>query len=172
MVGSQFLLRDNNHTLMRVQHDAYSELVGHLCGASRQRYLEAASLLQTDNDLSAKLQLMDSFDHRTLQSAHDRIAAYFRFLSPPLAQITLDETEEQYRRRLELHWLRFFYPELEDLNKIDDFTRAVCNAAADGNKEPGVAAERWLDRHLVNRYTAKGLVFRSPSDTLRLASLD
>ena len=171
MVGTEFS-GDDNDTLMDVQFSAYGNLVSHLCAASRERYIAAADLIQIDNDLSTKLRSMDFFDHRTLQSTHDQIAAYFRFRSPGLSQLLLGESEEDYRQRLNSAWREFFPLEVAELNTQDDFTRAVCTATAYGNKELGVEAEKWLDQHLRDRYAARGLVFRSLSDTLKLASID
>jgi hypothetical protein len=75
-VGSEFP-GDNNDTLMDVQHAAYGEMVVRLFTGPRDRYLAAAAQLRVDDKLSGPLRSMDGFDHRTLQLAHDRIAAFF-----------------------------------------------------------------------------------------------
>ena len=160
MVGSAFP-GDTNDTLMDVQHAVYSEMVGRLFTAPRDRYLVAAALLRLDTELVRRLRSMDGFDHRTLQGAHDQIAAFFRFSRDDGGQLQLGESEDDYRRRLEEAWRAFVQSEVGRLTEDDEFTRAVCTATAFGNKEPGVAAERWLDQFLWDRYGERGLVFRS-----------
>src|ERR1035438_8624097 len=139
MVGSEFH-GDNNSTLMEVQHSVYGEMVVRLFTGPRDRYLAAAALLRTDNELSKRLRSMDGFDHRTLQLAHDRMAAFFRFRDDG-GQLQLGESEKDYRRRLEESWREFVQTEVRELTTDDEFARAICTATAFGNKEPGVAAE-------------------------------
>jgi hypothetical protein len=135
---------DNNRTLMEVQHGVYSEMVARLFAGPRERYLAAAALLGIENDLSKRLRSMNSFDHRTLQLAHDRIAAFFRF-SDDGGQLQLSESESDYRRRLEEAWREFVLSEVGRFTTDDEFASAVCTATAFANKERGFAAERWLD---------------------------
>lgn len=149
---------DNNRTLMNVQHGVYSEMLARLFTGPRDRYRAAATLLRVESDLSERLRSMDGFDHRTLQLAHDRIAAYFRFCDDG-GQLQLGESDADYRRRLEETWRAFVNSEVGLLTEDDEFTRAICTATAFGNKEPGVAAEHWLDQFLRDRYGARGLVF-------------
>jgi hypothetical protein len=158
MVGSEFP-GDNNDTLMDVQHAAYGEMVVRLFTAPRDRYLAAAALLRVDDKLSEQLRSMDGFDHRTLQLAHDRIAAFFRFAHDDGGQLQLGETDADYRQRQADSWRAFVQSEVERLTTDNEFTRAICTATAFGNKEPGVAAEHWLDQFLRDRYGERGLVF-------------
>jgi hypothetical protein len=158
MVGSEFP-GDNNKTLMDVQHTAYGEMVVRLFTGPRDRYLAAAALLRVDDKLTGHLRSMDGFDHRTLQLAHDRIAAFFRFAHDDGGQLQLGETDADYRQRQADSWRAFVQSEVERLTTDDEFTRAICTATAFGNKEPGVAAERWLDQFLRDRYGERGLVF-------------
>jgi hypothetical protein len=160
MVGSEFP-GDNNRTLMDVQHGVYGEMVVRLFTGPRDRYLAAAALLRVDDRLSEQLRSMDGFDHRTLQLAHDRIAAFFRFAHDDGGQLQLGETEADYRHRLAASWRGFVQTEVERLTADNEFTRAICTATAFGNKEPGVAAEHWLDQFLRDRYGERGLVFKA-----------
>lgn len=152
---------DDNRTLMDVQHAVYSEMVVRLFTVPRDRYLAAAALLRVDDKLSGRLRTMDGFDHRTLQLAHDRIAAYFRFAHDDHGQFQLGETDAGYRQRQADSWRAFVQSEVEQLTADDEFTRAICTATAFGNKEPGVAAEHWLDQFLRDRYGGRGLVFEA-----------
>ncbi len=159
MVGSEFP-SDNNDTLMNVQHAVYSEMVVRLFTAPRDRYLTAASLLRVDNELSERLRSMNGFDHRTLQLAHDRIAAFFRFSRDDGGQLQLGKSEAAYRRRLEEGWREFVQAEVGRLTADDEFARAICTATAFGNKDKGVAAEHWLDQFLRDQYGERGLARR------------
>lgn len=118
-VGTEFP-GDDNRVLKYVQHAVYGEMVGRLFSGPRDRYLNAARLLRVDNEFVQKLRAMTSFDHRTLQGAHDRIAAFFRFRHDDGGQLQLGETEDVYRQRLERDWRAFFQDEIEDLTTGDD----------------------------------------------------
>jgi hypothetical protein len=152
---------DNNQILKDVQNTLYGEMVVRLFMGPRDRYLAAAALLRFDNELTERLRSMDGFDHRTLQMAHDRIAALFRFAHDDGGQLQLGETEADYRRRLEGAWREFVQSEVGQLAADDEFTRAVCTATAFGNKESGVSAEHWLDQSLRHRCALWGLHFKS-----------
>lgn len=155
IVGTKFA-GDENKTLKDLQHAMYGELLWWLFIAPRDRYLSASRLLRMETDLSKQLHAMTGFDHRTLQSAHDIIAAYFRFRWPDSAQLLLDEQEDAYRVRLGDTWRDFFREEVTALTADDEFTRAICTATAFGNKEAGLAAEAWLEQFLKERYADRG----------------
>jgi hypothetical protein len=153
---------DDNIILSRLQHDVYSEMLGQIFKSARDRYLTAASLVGVEDELSQRLNGMWGFDHRTLQTAHDRIAAYFRFQSPDSAQLRLGEDDVQYRDRLTREWREFLGGEVGELAQHDEYVRAVCTAAAFGNTEPGYTAEEKLDQFLTRRYASRGLRFPEP----------
>jgi hypothetical protein len=157
MIVASMFSGDNNSALMQVQSSVYGEMLGRLFMAARERYLAAASLLGVENALSERLRTMDNFDHRTLQVAHDHIAAFFRFSRDDGGQLQLDESDENYFRRLEETWREFLQSEIRQLTADDEFTRSVCKATAFGNNGPGYAAEDWLDQFLRDRYRERGL---------------
>jgi len=151
-VGSRFP-GDTNDTLMKVQSDLYGELIGVLYGHPRERYLGACRLLQSDSELGKKVETETTFDHRTLQGAHDHIAAWFRFLQNDKGSRTLFESEESYRERLASEWRSVFESEVRGLSEDDEFVRAVLTAAAFSNPDKaGCAAESRLDDILKERY--------------------
>lgn len=143
---------DNNRMLKIVQHSARGEMVTRLFVAARDRYLAAVRLIRVDNELAARLRSMNGFDHRILQSAHDRIATYFRFKSPASTQLQLGEDDCAFQKRLEVEWRQFFIAEIERLTADDEFTRAVCTATAIGSEDAGLTAEKWLVQFLMDRY--------------------
>ena len=73
-VGHEFA-GDDNQTLKDVQFRLYSETLLRLFSGPRDRYLAASRLIQVDTELAVRVRAMDGFDHRTLQDAHDLIAA-------------------------------------------------------------------------------------------------
>jgi hypothetical protein len=79
---------------------------------------------------------MDGFDHRTLQLAHDRIAAFFRFAHDDGGQLQLGETDAGYRRRVADTWREFVLTEVERLTEDNEFTRAICTLLLSGIRGP------------------------------------
>ena len=73
LVGTEFP-GDDNEVLKQVQHEAYGGILGYLFSRPRERYLSACDLLQVDTELADKVRPMETFDHRTLQDAHDLLA--------------------------------------------------------------------------------------------------
>ncbi|MBN9658798.1 MAG: hypothetical protein J0H49_11515 [Acidobacteria bacterium] len=151
---------DNNHVVMDIQHSMYNEIVVRLFTGPRDRYLAAATLLRVEDELSQALRDMNGFDHRTLQLAHDRMAAWFRFAHDDGGQLQLGESELDYSKRMEALWRDFACSEVTSLARDDEFTRAICTAAAFGNRSRGVAAERWIGQFLSDRYGVRGLQFK------------
>jgi hypothetical protein len=105
-VGSKFP-GDKNDILMKVQSDLYGELLGFLHSYPRERYLCACRLVQSRPELAKRVETETTFDYRTLQGAHDHIAAWFRFLQKDKSGRTLFETEESYRERIASEWRSF-----------------------------------------------------------------
>lgn len=143
---------DENNVLQWIQHSTYEQMIVRLFVLCRDRYLAASSLLRVEDQLSVLLRPMKSFDHRTLQDAHDRIAASFRFRFTDSFQLLLGEDDSGYKQRLEARWREYFYAEAEHLVTDDEFARSICTATAKGNKEPGYSAETWLRQFVDDRY--------------------
>jgi hypothetical protein len=155
-VGSRFW-GDNDAVLMDVQHQLYPVIIGLLYGEPRKCYLDASRLVQADTELAKRLLAEESFDHRTLQSSHDFIAAWFRFRRGSQGGRTLFEAVDDYRDRLGREWRVFYEKEILTLCEDDDFVRAVVTAAAFPNPDgAGRAAEEQLDEILAKRYAAMG----------------
>ena len=144
----------NNQTLMDVQHKTYGDMIGWLFGSARRRYLDAGRLLNVETDLTEALRGQTTFDHRTLQGAHDLIAAYFRFAHDDGGQLRFDESEQPplYEIRIWRSWTRFFRDEVRDLLQDDEFTLGVLYAAVYANQDTGTAAEQQINLFLEDRY--------------------
>lgn len=143
---------DTNTTLRAVQFRMYGEMLWLLYRRARERYLEASQLLQVVPELARELRQKDAFDHRTLQVAHDLIAAWFRFHGDR-RQLRLGETPEKYADRMAEDWRAFFESEITNLTGEDEFTRDILLTTAFANTHRGYAAERRLQTWLSRRYS-------------------
>jgi len=118
------------------------------------RYERAARLLGIQTSLGNLLVIWKTFDHRVLQSAHDHLAAYYRFFKDDGGQIPLPfDGDVPYDILLHDCWTDYFSKELRRLIADDDaVTIAIITAVAYENTEPGYAAETHLLTLLRERY--------------------
>lgn len=151
MVGSKFP-GDSNRTLMHIQHDAYWGLVGYLYSYARERYMNAVRLVGVDTELAANLRGKESFDHRVLQSAHDEIAAHYRFAYDDGGQIPLGMGAREYEDLLREKWSSFLHQEARNLAENDAINLAILGAVAHQNTDKGYACEEQLLGLLRQRY--------------------
>jgi len=150
-VGHEFP-GDDNQTLKDVQFRLYGEMLVRLFSRPRDRYLDASRLIQVAPDLAVRIRAMDGFDHRTLQDAHDLIAAWYRFSRDDGGQLRLGESPDDYEDRLAREWREFFEEEVDYLTGRDEFTRDVLTAAVFANTDRGHAAEAGAREFLKERY--------------------
>lgn len=150
-VGSEFP-GDQNEVLKNVQFRVYGEMLTRLFSRARDRYLDACGVVDVETDLAVRLKEMNYFDHRTLQDAHDLIAAWFRFSGDTSGQLRLEETPEAYELRLATDWHDFFGREIGRLIESDEFTRNILTAAVFANTDRGYAAEASTRAYLKQRY--------------------
>lgn len=153
IVGAEFA-GDSDAFLKAKQHSLYWELVGHIYTVARDRYLAACRLLRVETELSRAVIDKHKFDHCTLQDAHDRIAARFRFRQTHGPQLNIGEDHAKFEERLEREWRDFFADELKRLVQDDEFTRLVLTAVAYGNQDAGLTAESRLRQLLDETYAA------------------
>ena len=140
-------------TLMQMQHEIYGEMIAYMFGSARRRYQEAAMLLDVKTDLSESLIDQYSVDHRTLQRAHDLIAAYYRFKHDDGGQLQLNENAEAYRLRLRNSSREFFQAEVDHLLQYAEFTRAIVTAGICHDQKRSNRATDRLCLFLEDRYS-------------------
>lgn len=162
MIVSKCFPSDENKTLMWIQHDMYrgGKGVGLLCGEAFRRYSKAVSLLSVTTELWEAINEHDSkfypwkkkskdepilawFDHRVLQSAHDTIAAWFRFCNPDL-WLPLFPNDKIVRCVNRAEWRKFWRSEVKRLIDKHEIAIAVLTAIAYQNQKKGYAAEQEL----------------------------
>ena len=88
IVGYEFP-GDDNDTLKWVQHDCYWGKGWELFNAARNRYVAACRFVGVETEVFKRILTLDRFDHRGLQGAHDKIAAYYRFAHDTGGQMIL-----------------------------------------------------------------------------------
>lgn len=152
-VGTEFS-GDDNKTLKEVQFKVYGEMLLRLFSRPRDRYLDAARLIQVETDMAVRVRAMDGFDHRTLQTAHDLIAAWYRYSQDDGGQLRLGESPDDYEKRLLQDWREFFQQEVAYLTLQDEFTRDILTAVVFSNTERGYSAEAGAREYLKERYGA------------------
>ena len=149
IVGSIFD-GDNDIALQWQQHDCYREALGIIAHGWRGHYSNAAIMLGQDT-----VALPERFDHRTLQAAHDFLAAWWRWKH---------NRHDPYFERLEpatvddwLQWLRqevAMWPAY-----MPHITRWVAQVLLNQNADVGYSAEDNLLQELKDNY--KGMPEKS-----------
>ena len=151
IVGDSFA-GDTNVKLMWIQHDLYRELVVYLFTQARERYSAAVRLVGVNTELRLRVATVEGFDHRVLQGAHDKIAAYYRFAHDPRGQMPLPFDGLPYEEYLIGRWCSFFSQEVRRLVEIDEVSIAIITAVAYENTPRGYQAEDLLMEILTGRY--------------------
>lgn len=159
MIVAKVYSADNNETLKNVQHNLYMRLMPVIFQKPRERFLKAARLVEADPSFIKNLEKITSFDHRTLQNAHDIIAARYRYLKDDFGQMSLFcnlSQEDRYRR----DWSQWFHEEIDSLIDYDTFIRATVKAVAFQNSKQGYKAENDLGEFLVSYYSMGDWAFQ------------
>lgn len=148
MAGSVFN-GDDNRQLMALQHEMYMDSVAVLFSNAKELYLVAEKLIGVDTELGRLVSPVTGFDHRTLQTAHDIMAAQFRFITPyrPLLP------NEYESKELGKAWRDWLVTEVNSLITDPRFTQAVLVATGCKNTDRGYAAEKELRKLLLARYS-------------------
>jgi hypothetical protein len=141
---------DDNMTAMLVQNKVYSEVIAKIVGEALRRYVGACVIVDVvvADRRAAETILSGGFDHRTVQDAHDLIAAWYRYRrnDPSL----FPEAQQEYE--IQREWLDFARNEVLELVEDPLFVRSVANAVIHATAERGIRAESDLRSLLEKRY--------------------
>ncbi len=162
MIVSDRFEGDNNEALKCVQHDMYWPLLPFLYTYPKGIYRQAISYTGVGTELYKTIGEIENFDHRVLQEAHDKIAAYYRYQHPdklgqlvlPLAapdcgNLSLEEIlKEIYTRE----WSSYWYEEIRSISEEPLIVSAILTAVAYQNTDDGYEAEDLLLELLHDRY--------------------
>ena len=154
---------DNNETMKLIQHDTYSKLLGYLFSNSASRYLDDIKYTWVSPDFVSKIRNLKSFDHRTLQYAHDLIAAYFRFIFSDSFPSDLFPEKFDIISFFTSIWKEYYLQEVAILSKIEPIAEMIVTAVGFQNTERGYDAEDKLHELLLQRYQSMPML-RNISD--------
>lgn len=116
------------------------------------------------NGQSIQEPIIAGFDHRVLQSAHDTIAAWFRFSNPDLWLLLFPHDKIVKDVNLAA-WRKFWSLEVKRLIDKDEIAIAILTAVAYQNQEKGFAAERELNGLLRLEYEEMFTIAESNKET-------
>ncbi len=140
---------------MMVQHAQYSLVVSRIVEAMWRQYRFAEEAVGT-SDTAALPGLRwysrvdeGAFDHRTVQEAHDLMAADFRRKAQAESGVFRDAIEDDEWRS---QWIEHTKREIEAWAADPFIVRAIVLSTQYANKPEGLAAERTLARYLRTRY--------------------
>ncbi|HNZ02103.1 MAG TPA: hypothetical protein PKJ34_12880 [Anaerolineaceae bacterium] len=160
MIMGESFLGDENKILIRVQDDAYRELIWFLYHSSAIHYLFNIRYTWVFPDFVPILRKIKTFDHRVLQNAHDLIAAYYRFSFCPHQNPAGIPEDFDIRTYYLAAWKAYYLQETAILGTIEEFAEAIATAVAFQNTERGYASEDKLDELLKQRYHSLPLIHR------------
>jgi hypothetical protein len=140
---------DDNKTLKDIQFKMYNPVK--MARKCRDVYMRSCEILSLTDVLYQKISGLTEIDHRTLQTAHDQIAAFFRFSFREL-YMPLIECNSEYRNMLTEKWQTFYENETSEIADVPKINQTVIQILAHQNQEIGTYAETVLSYHLNNRY--------------------
>ena len=143
---------DDDTVLQKMQHDVYGDALSILVGESN-RYTRFAKAMLGDDASHECWGRIHKFDHRTLQGAHDLLAAVWRYKHDYILQKEIPDFQLHDSSRIELLWLNWLRGEL--LSWIDN-PHLVCSIQlilANQNQSMGYAAEARLKLDIMNRFS-------------------
>jgi len=143
---------DNNEVMKLIQHDIYNDLLGYLFSYSASRYLDDIKYTWISPDFVPKIRNLNGFDHRTLQGAHDLIAAYFRYLLSDSFPQNLFPEKFEIINFYTIIWKEYYLQEVALLGEIEPIAEMIVTAVGFQNTERGYDAEDKLRELLKERY--------------------
>ena len=150
-IGSDFPL--DSERLARLQHEVYGKSIAMIVSHSQEQYRRAETILDVRTELGKHLPV-SSFDHRTVEHAHDQIAAQFRYFYINKPRL-FDSSEAGEDSDLFLkEWNDYLLRELREVGDwAADFYRLICVAVVFPNPdEKGIEAEEALYEIVNTRY--------------------
>jgi len=149
-VGREFE-GDDHEGLKMVQFRAYWALFPRIAVTAWARYSEAEGLLGLRTDMPRPPDRW-SIDHRSLQDAHDIIAAAFRYRRPDLLQKTFADAEQLDETVLLDEWRSFLDKEVDEITRNGPICRVILRSVLSEDSRRGMAAEQELRSLLVDWY--------------------
>jgi len=152
MIIAKRFIGDNNHFVMKIQHDEYGNMLTNLVTMAKNSYFQFEWYAMIDPQLKKRIQSKEHIDHRILQWAHDIIAGVFRYLLCPRDEIDYSSYNFDFKSYILDSWRSFYESENMKLATIKEIQLAILQAIAYQNTTTGNAAEEKLILLLFNRY--------------------
>src|SRR4051812_20540800 len=146
---------DDNECLKDIQHGNYEHVQRMLIATAKTAIFEYHDKRGAgiDTFLLTEMRDLKTFDHRTLQLAHDLIAASFRKLAPRREVLPFrDETSECEGFEASA-WFDYATREARSLCKDISIAKAFCVAILEGSGDDRRRAELDLAQALGSRYS-------------------
>lgn len=152
IVGRPFLGEDDSAIAWK-QHDVYWDALRVIVRGCNKLTRFAKTLL--DDPFHPEWGEVGSYDHRTLQDAHDLLAAVWRFRTDlRQLELSLERAGEPFTPRTpEAVWLSWLHREVETWIEAPDLVRNVQLILTHQNEPTGYIAEARLCLTLLNRFS-------------------
>ena len=158
---------DDDDEVAWKQHDVYRDALGIIVRKCNQFALRTRGLL--DDTAHPDWGAVERFDHRTLQTAHDLVAAVWRFrhdarqfellvdvprprLGRPLVDLESPATPRDPLDEVPGRWLDWLRGEVDDWLHSSHLVRSVQLVLANQNEPAGYVAESQLELDLLDRF--------------------
>lgn len=142
IVGSYF--HGDSTRIGLIQHDCYGEALHIIVNFASAKHRKAERVIAVRTELSDLRDELISFDHRTLQWLHDRMAAMFRMEYCLEADLfTYKIPDPHTPKEIMIFWFDFLRKELERVfGEYSQLPRLILTAALYPNPDQkGMAAE-------------------------------
>ncbi len=150
MIVGVFFEDDRDDALKWKQHDVYADALRIIVGTCREHVAFATSLRQVGWPEQWQTEL--HFDHRTLQDAHDILAAAWRHAtSPAQTVLPLDGPPPRVTDRA-TNWLEWLRAEVRSWRDEPRLVALVLSILANQNQPAGYQADEELSERLCQRF--------------------
>ena len=147
IVGKYF--EGDDSEVARKQHDVYAEALSIIVSTCNQHVECARSLLHSSDH--PEWGTIGTFDHRTLQFAHDLLAAVWRSQND-FRQSRLLPDDSRSLDEVQPLWLEWLREEINEWNARPHLIRSVQLILTNQNQRPGYEAEAQLCLDIIVEY--------------------
>jgi hypothetical protein len=148
MIVSSCYQGDDNEELRHAQFEVYNSALGILVSRSNRFARTAKRLLETD--LPENWGTVSLFDHRTLQMAHDLLAAAWRFAQSRQFELRLDRNSLATDHQC--HWLEWLRGQVDEWIDSPYLHRHIQQVLANQSSTIGFEAQTNLCRAILTRF--------------------
>jgi hypothetical protein len=152
MIVGKYFEGDDDTAVAWRQHDVYHQALGIMVGTC-MRYASFARKLLRD-EKHEDWGSVNRYDHRTIQWAHDLLAAAWRFQNDFRQQPLSFDPAHHGEGQMEELWLAWLRREVESWIDAPQLVRSVMIILTHQNQTIGSSAEIALSRDLVSRFAA------------------